>query len=122
MLAKFTRTAEAAKEHPGTAYHVTMPLGIDDLMLQLIEKRVGSCVDHGFLCDTCRGTVRSGEPGVAAVATGAAAGHSGGNGHAGHATPAGEAQVCSSCPYAKAISEGATLVPAGAGATVGAGR
>src|SRR2546421_1628146 len=26
-------TAQAAQKHPGTGYHVTQPLGIDDLML-----------------------------------------------------------------------------------------
>src|SRR4051812_26010037 len=32
-------TAEAAIDHPGTRYHVTMPLGIDDLILELLFKR-----------------------------------------------------------------------------------
>jgi len=53
--------AEAAAKHPQTEYHVTMPLGIDDLMLELLAKRVGSCVDLGYRCDSCRGTMRSGE-------------------------------------------------------------
>ena len=52
---------EAAKLHPGTEYHVTMPLGIDDLILELLAKRVGFCVEHGFRCDSCEGTMRSGE-------------------------------------------------------------
>jgi len=99
--------AEAAQGHPGTRYHVTMPLGIDDLILQLLDKRVRSCVDNGLLCDSCQGTVRSGQPDVAVVPPVAAHGHS--NGHA----PAGEATVCSNCPYAKQIAEGAKLVPAG---------
>src|SRR5437899_7435925 len=30
--------AEAAKAHPHTEYHVTMPLGIDDLILELLAK------------------------------------------------------------------------------------
>lgn len=107
--------AEAAAQHPGTTYHVTMPLGIDDLILELLAKRAGFCAGHGYLCDSCRGTIRSGEPDVAAEllagGNGAAHGHeTGGGGENGQ--PAGEAQVCSSCPYAKAISEGATLVPA----------
>jgi sirohydrochlorin ferrochelatase len=54
-------TAEAAAKFPQTEYHVTMPLGIDDLILELLAKRVGHCVDHTFRCDSCRGTVRSGE-------------------------------------------------------------
>src|SRR5688572_2989165 len=32
--------AEAAARHPGTRYHVTMPLGIDELILELLNKRV----------------------------------------------------------------------------------
>ena len=59
--------AEAAAKHPGTTYHVTMPLGIDDLILQLIDKRIGHCVGSEFLCDNCRGSIRSGEPEIAAA-------------------------------------------------------
>lgn len=57
-------TAEAAAQHPGTRYHVTQPLGIDDLILDLLDKRVGHCQHHDYLCDVCRGTIRSGESGV----------------------------------------------------------
>ena len=53
--------AEAAGRHPGTRYHVTMPLGIDELILELLNKRVQHCVDHGLACDQCVGSVRSGE-------------------------------------------------------------
>ena len=53
--------SEAAKQFPGTEYHVTMPLGIDDLILDLLAKRVGFCVEHEYRCDSCRGTLRSGE-------------------------------------------------------------
>jgi sirohydrochlorin ferrochelatase len=53
--------AEAAARHPGTRYHVTMPLGIDDLILDLLNKRIGHCIEHGLSCDQCQGTVRSGE-------------------------------------------------------------
>lgn len=56
--------ADAAARHPGTEYHVTMPLGIDDLILELLAKRVAFCGDNGFRCDSCRGTIRSGEKGV----------------------------------------------------------
>lgn len=56
--------AEAAVRHPGTRYHVTMPLGIDDLILDLLNKRAQFCLNNGLSCDSCRGTVRSGEPGV----------------------------------------------------------
>jgi sirohydrochlorin ferrochelatase len=54
-------TADAARQHPHTAYHVTMPLGIDDLILDLLAKRVGCCVNNDYRCDSCRGTLRSGE-------------------------------------------------------------
>ena len=57
--------AEAAANHPGTRYHVTMPLGIDELILELLEKRVRFCVDQDYLCEGCRGTIRSGEPALA---------------------------------------------------------
>ena len=83
-------TRDAAADHPGTTYHVTMPLGLDDLILDLLAKRVGFCAEHEFRCDSCRGTMRSGEPGVDFSA--APAPH-GGNGTAG---------TCSTCPYAAA--------------------
>jgi len=66
-------TADAAKAFPQTEYHVTMPLGIDELILELLAKRVGFCVEHGYRCESCRGTMRSGEQGIAAPA--GAAGH-----------------------------------------------
>ncbi|HVT87635.1 MAG TPA: CbiX/SirB N-terminal domain-containing protein [Tepidisphaeraceae bacterium] len=53
-------TAEAAKQHPNTNYHVSKPLGIDELILDLLAKRAQSCVDHHFVCDSCRGTIRCG--------------------------------------------------------------
>ncbi len=56
--------SEAAQLHPDSQYHVTMPLGIDDLILDLLAKRVDFCVDHGFRCESCRGTIRSGEKGA----------------------------------------------------------
>ena len=58
-------TADAAAKHPRTEYHVTMPLGLDDLILELLAKRVGFCVAEDFRCDSCRGTSRSGEQGIA---------------------------------------------------------
>ena len=54
-------TADAAAQFPQSEYHVTMPLGIDDLILELLAKRVGFCVGHDYRCDSCRGTLRSGE-------------------------------------------------------------
>jgi len=56
--------SEAAKSFPATEYHVTMPLGIDDLILELLAKRVSFCVHHDYRCDSCRGTIRSGEKGI----------------------------------------------------------
>ena len=55
-------TAQAAAAFPHTQYHVTQPLGIDDLILDLIAKRIRTCLDHDYLCDNCRGTLRSGQP------------------------------------------------------------
>src|SRR5438105_2849890 len=54
-------TAEAAQQFPQTRYHVTQTLGIDDLILELLNKRVASCVGNEFLCEVCQGTLRSGE-------------------------------------------------------------
>src|SRR5687768_1399899 len=86
-------TREACAAHPGTTYHVTMPLGLDDLILDLLAKRAGFCAEHQVLCDSCHGTIRSGEPDV--VTTSAPAPHAGGNG-------AAAAGTCSTCPYAAA--------------------
>jgi sirohydrochlorin ferrochelatase len=60
-------TAEAAERFPQTRYHVTMPLGVDDLILDLLDKRVRSCDDKTFLCESCRGTLRSGATAGAGV-------------------------------------------------------
>ena len=54
-------TAEAAAKFPGTAYHVAPTLGIDDLILELLEKRVHACVEKAYVCDECRGTNRCNE-------------------------------------------------------------
>ena len=54
-------TADAAGSFPGTRYHVTPTLGIDDLILDLLEKRIAHCTGNRFDCDLCRGTPRSGE-------------------------------------------------------------
>ena len=52
--------AEAAQQHPHTTYHVTHPLGVDDLILDLLEKRVRFCAEHEYVCDSCKGTIRCG--------------------------------------------------------------
>ena len=53
-------TAQAAAKFPLTKYHVTQTLGIDDLILELLDKRVSHCTSHEFDCEVCRGTQRSG--------------------------------------------------------------
>jgi len=53
-------TAEAARQFPQTHYHVTMPLGIDDLIMDLLDKRARFCAEHEFVCESCQGTVRCG--------------------------------------------------------------
>jgi len=53
-------TADAAKNFPGTTFHVTMPLGIDDLILDLLDKRASSCEGKQYDCESCRGTLRGG--------------------------------------------------------------
>ena len=80
--------AEACRAHPGTTYHVTMPLGIDDLILELLNKRIQFCANHEYGCDSCRGTIRSGEAGIEVPAV--AHGH--------EAAPVGNGQ-CASCPF-----------------------
>jgi sirohydrochlorin ferrochelatase len=55
-------TASAASKFPRTRYHVTATLGIDDLILELLNKRIESCVQQDYSCDNCRGTLRSGAP------------------------------------------------------------
>jgi sirohydrochlorin ferrochelatase len=54
-------TADAAEKFPATTYHVAPTLGIDDLILDLLDKRASGCVANGFLCELCKGTLRSGE-------------------------------------------------------------
>jgi sirohydrochlorin ferrochelatase len=54
-------TADAAQQHPNTQYHVTQTLGIDDLILELLERRIQHCGNNHYACDSCRGTLRSGD-------------------------------------------------------------
>jgi len=53
-------TADAAGKHPGVRYHVTMPLGIDDLILDLLAKRADHCIGNELECEKCEGTLRCG--------------------------------------------------------------
>jgi len=57
-------TAEVAAKFPHTTYHVTPTLGIDDLILDLLDKRVSGCRQNEYLCEVCKGTPRSGEKGI----------------------------------------------------------
>jgi len=52
--------AEAAESHPHTRYHVTQTLGIDDLILDLLRKRIEHCERNQDACEKCRGTLREG--------------------------------------------------------------
>jgi sirohydrochlorin ferrochelatase len=54
-------TSEAATKFPTTSYHVAPTLGIDDLILDLLDKRAQGCVQNGFHCELCNGTLRNGE-------------------------------------------------------------
>lgn len=54
-------TSEAAAQFPATTYHVAPTLGIDDLILDLLDKRAQGCVHNGFHCELCNGTLRSGD-------------------------------------------------------------
>ena len=51
---------EASKKFPGTNYHVSKPLGVDDLILDLLEKRLSSCTGNSYSCPACEGTSRAG--------------------------------------------------------------
>jgi sirohydrochlorin ferrochelatase len=54
-------TATAAAQFPQTRFHVAQTLGIDDLILDLLDKRASHCFDQEYECEACRGTLRSGE-------------------------------------------------------------
>jgi len=55
-------TAEAAAKHPGIEYLVTAPLGLSSLIHQVIDNRIGECMEcvEGQIpeCDLCKGTGR----------------------------------------------------------------
>jgi sirohydrochlorin ferrochelatase len=79
--------AEAAMDFPDTTYHVAPVLGIDDLILDLLEKRATHCEQHAYRCDLCAGTLRSGEAAVIAAKEVEL--------KADKATP----HLCGTCPY-----------------------
>ncbi|PON84241.1 Cobalamin (vitamin B12) biosynthesis CbiX [Trema orientale] len=53
-------TAEAAKEHPGVPYIVTAPLGLHELLVDVINDRIKHCLSHvagdADECAVCAGT------------------------------------------------------------------
>ncbi len=57
-------TSEIAAKFPQTTYHVTPTLGIDDLILDLLDKRITGCDHNNYLCDLCKNTPRSGEKNI----------------------------------------------------------
>src|SRR5450755_1026487 len=44
-------TAEAAAQFPGTRFHVTQTLGIDDMILDLLQKRIDHCTGNKYDCE-----------------------------------------------------------------------
>ncbi|KAK4774464.1 hypothetical protein SAY86_009399 [Trapa natans] len=53
-------TAEAAKEHPGVSYMVTAPLGLHELLVDVVNDRIKHCLKHvagdADECAACAGT------------------------------------------------------------------
>ncbi|GER47973.1 sirohydrochlorin ferrochelatase [Striga asiatica] len=53
-------TAEAAKEHPGITYVITAPLGLHELLVDVMNDRITYCLSHvsGEVdeCSVCAGT------------------------------------------------------------------
>ncbi len=52
--------AEAARNHPGVRYQVTSPLGLHELMAEVMSLRIAQCLQRslgdGEACDLCRPT------------------------------------------------------------------
>ncbi|XP_059669950.1 sirohydrochlorin ferrochelatase, chloroplastic [Cornus florida] len=53
-------TADAAKEHPGVSYIITAPLGLHELIVDVVNDRIGHCLSHvagdAAECSVCAGT------------------------------------------------------------------
>uniref|UniRef100_A0A803QIY1 Sirohydrochlorin ferrochelatase n=2 Tax=Cannabis sativa TaxID=3483 RepID=A0A803QIY1_CANSA len=53
-------TAEAAKEHPGIPYIITAPLGLHELLVNVVDDRIKHCLSHvagdADECAVCAGT------------------------------------------------------------------
>lgn len=52
--------AAAQAHHSGTTYQITATLGLDDLILELLAKRIGECEAATLDCPQCRGTTLRG--------------------------------------------------------------
>ncbi|KAK4347251.1 hypothetical protein RND71_033590 [Anisodus tanguticus] len=53
-------TAEVAKEHPGVSYVITAPLGLHELLVDVVNDRIEHCLSHiagkADECSVCAGT------------------------------------------------------------------
>ncbi|PIN21827.1 hypothetical protein CDL12_05460 [Handroanthus impetiginosus] len=53
-------TAEAAKQHPGVSYVITAPLGLHELLVDVVNDRITHCLSHVAgeedECSVCAGT------------------------------------------------------------------
>ncbi|XP_011098441.1 sirohydrochlorin ferrochelatase, chloroplastic isoform X2 [Sesamum indicum] len=53
-------TAEAAKDHPGVPYVITAPLGLHELLVDVVNDRINYCLSHVAgeedECSVCAGT------------------------------------------------------------------
>ncbi|KAL0450689.1 UNVERIFIED_CONTAM: Sirohydrochlorin ferrochelatase, chloroplastic [Sesamum latifolium] len=53
-------TAEAAKDHPGVSYVITAPLGLHELLVDVVNDRINYCLSHVAgkedECSVCAGT------------------------------------------------------------------
>lgn len=53
-------TAEAAEEHPGISYIVTAPIGLHELLVDILTDRIKHCLSHvageADECSVCAGT------------------------------------------------------------------
>ncbi|XP_054791299.1 sirohydrochlorin ferrochelatase, chloroplastic-like [Prosopis cineraria] len=53
-------TAEAAKDHPGVSYIITAPLGLHQLLVDVVDDRIKHCLRHvagdADECSICAGT------------------------------------------------------------------
>ncbi|XP_022642049.1 sirohydrochlorin ferrochelatase, chloroplastic [Vigna radiata var. radiata] len=55
-------SAEAAKEHPDVSYNVTAPLGLHELLVDVVNDRIKHCIKHVARdvdeCSVCAGTAK----------------------------------------------------------------